>query len=109
MLATLNFEDVLLAADGCWLATASVSEDMAGCCMPMLLHVSLAADGCCMPRWLLAGRLLLMAAGWLLHDQHDGLLFAAACGAEENANYVPLCYVAGYRSVLKVFVKCFCV
>ena len=91
MFTTLNFEDVLLATDGCWLATANVSEDMAGCCMPMLLHVSLAADGCCMPRWLLAGWLMLMAAGWLLHDQHDGLLFAAASGAEENANSMPLC------------------
>ena len=37
------------------------------------------------------GQLSALAAGWLLHDQHDGLLFAAACGAEENANSMPLC------------------
>ena len=64
MLTALNFDDVLLAADGCWLATANVYEDMAGCYMPMLLHVSLAAGGCCMPGWLLAGWLLLFGC-WL--------------------------------------------
>jgi hypothetical protein len=82
-LAAARLAWLLMAGGLAWLLMAARSLGLAR--LAWLLHVLRLLAGCCMPRWLLAGWLLL-ADGWLLDGQGDGLLLAAVCVLKKPSN-----------------------